>query len=113
MTEDLKLTKARQTGVKVLAIVAAVLGAAAATIAFMRGGQVVMIGASAGAFVALAFYAFRLGGNLAARVSVTVAVIGQISLILASMAGHAWQLDVHMVFFAALAMLTLMTTMMV
>ncbi|WP_299423069.1 methyl-accepting chemotaxis protein [uncultured Shimia sp.] len=109
MTDDLKLTKARQTGVKVLAIVAAVLGVTATTIAFMRSGQLVVVGASAGVFAALAFYAFRLGGNLAARLSVTVAVIGQIAVILAAMAGHAWQLDVHMVFFAALAMLTLMT----
>ncbi len=109
MIDDLKLTKARQTGVKVLAIVAAVLGTVAAAIAFARSGQLVMIGASAGVFAALAFYAFRLGGTLAARVSVTVAVIGQIAVILAAMTGHAWQLDVHMVFFAALAMLTLMT----
>ncbi len=109
MNEDLKLQKSRQAGIKVLAVVAAVLGAMAAGIAITRGGNVLVIGTSAAALVGLAIYALKLGGNMAARLSVTVAGIGQITLILAAMTGHAWQLDVHMAFFAFLAVLTLLT----
>jgi len=109
MTEDLKLTKARQTGVKVLAVVGALMGAAAVGIAVARGGAVGAQAAASLALAALAYYATRLNGSLVARVSVTVAIMVQVTLVLAVMSGHPWQLDIHMIFFAVLAMLTLMT----
>lgn len=109
MTDDLKLTKSRQTGVKMLAIVGALMGAAAVGIAVARDGAIVTQAAASLGLAALAFYATRLDGNLAARISVTVAIVVQVTLVLAAMSGHAWQLDIHMIFFAVLAMLTLMT----
>ncbi|MFY0616393.1 methyl-accepting chemotaxis protein [Shimia sp.] len=108
MNEHPKLIQSRKTGVKVLAAIAVILGALAGGMAVMNGGNVPMLGGAAAALAGLGFYATRLGGNLAARLSVSVACSGQIMVILAAMAGHAWQLDVHMMFFAMLAMLSLM-----
>ena len=103
MIDDLKLTKSRQTGVKMLAIVSVLMGAAAVGIAVARDGAIEVQAAASLSLAALAYYAIRLNGSLAARVSVTVAMIVQITLVLAAMSGHAWQLDIHMVFFAVLA----------
>ncbi|MEH3117188.1 MAG: methyl-accepting chemotaxis protein [Methylorubrum populi] len=50
---------------------------------------------------------WRLAGNgLATRLTVAVAVVGMVSLLLDAAAGHSWQLDLHMYFFAALAVLS-------
>lgn len=46
------------------------------------------------------------GDGLATRLTVAVAVIGTVSLLLKAAEGHAWQLDLHMYFFAALAVLS-------
>src|SRR5258708_890056 len=53
--------------------------------------------------------AWRVAGStaLATRLVVAVAFIGMIGLLLEQMAGHPWQLDIHMYFFAALAMLAI------
>jgi methyl-accepting chemotaxis protein len=51
--------------------------------------------------------AWQIAGStaLSTRLVVAVAFIGMIALLLQQMAGHAWQLDIHMYFFAALAVL--------
>jgi methyl-accepting chemotaxis protein len=51
--------------------------------------------------------AWRIAGGtaLSTRLVVAVALIGMIALLLAQLQGHPWQLDVHMYFFAALAIL--------
>jgi methyl-accepting chemotaxis protein len=46
-----------------------------------------------------------LGSVLATRLIVAVATVGMVSLLVFEMAGQAWQLDLHMYFFAALAIL--------
>jgi len=53
--------------------------------------------------------AWRVAGStaLATRLVVAVAFIGMIGLLLEQMAGHPWQLDIHMYFFAALAVLAI------
>ncbi|MDA5556790.1 methyl-accepting chemotaxis protein [Shimia sp. MMG029] len=108
MIEHPKLTQSHQTGVKVVAIVTALLGALAFGVAIVRGGNFVALGGASAVLVGLSVYAMRLQGNLAARLSVAVASSGQIMVLLAAMAGHAWQLDIHMMFFAMLAVLTVM-----
>ena len=45
------------------------------------------------------------GDALPTRLIVAVALIGMVALLVLEMAGHPWQLDIHMYFFAALAML--------
>ena len=58
-------------------------------------------------FLALGWVATRRGG-LHARLGVSFAVIGQPIALTTAFAGHAWQLDMHMAFFAALATLILL-----
>ena len=48
---------------------------------------------------------WRSGSGLATRLTVGVAVVGMVSLIVSELAGHPWQLDAHMYFFATLALL--------
>ncbi|MFD2264982.1 methyl-accepting chemotaxis protein [Lacibacterium aquatile] len=43
--------------------------------------------------------------GFAARCAVAVGLIGQISAVLWGLSGHAWQVDIHMAYFAALAVL--------
>jgi len=44
-------------------------------------------------------------GGQATRLTVAVALTGSVSLLVAAFAGKAWQIDMHMAYFAALAML--------
>ena len=49
---------------------------------------------------------WRVTGNgLNTRLFAAVALVGMVSLIVGELAGHAWQIDTHMYFFAALAMI--------
>ena len=45
------------------------------------------------------------GSAPSTRLIVAVALVGMVALLVLEMAGHPWQLDIHMYFFAALAML--------
>ncbi|MCJ2028171.1 methyl-accepting chemotaxis protein [Methylobacterium sp. J-043] len=50
---------------------------------------------------------WRLNGDgLATRLTVSVAMVGMVALLLDAASGHSWQLDLHMYFFAALAVLS-------
>ncbi|HEU0145832.1 MAG TPA: methyl-accepting chemotaxis protein [Bradyrhizobium sp.] len=58
------------------------------------------------AMAAAATVSWRSAGNtLSTQLIVAVALMGGISTLVYQMSGHAWQIDVHMYFFAALAML--------
>jgi methyl-accepting chemotaxis protein len=46
-------------------------------------------------------------GGAATRMSVSVALMGSISLLVAGMSGKPWQVDIHMAYFAALAALVI------
>jgi methyl-accepting chemotaxis protein len=60
----------------------------------------------AAALAGAATLSWRTAGSvLSTRLIVAVALIGMVSLLLLVMAGHRWQLDIHMYFFAALAVL--------
>lgn len=50
----------------------------------------------------------RRGGGPMARAGAAVALVGQVMLLTAALAGHPWQVDSHMVYFAALATLVLL-----
>src|ERR1700744_3936019 len=45
------------------------------------------------------------GNDLSTRLVIAVALMGQVSVFTYQLAGHAWQADMHMYFFAALACL--------
>jgi len=52
--------------------------------------------------------AWRTGGHGSAGRSLTgVALMAQVSMLVAAMGGHAWQIDMHMAYFAALALLVI------
>jgi methyl-accepting chemotaxis protein len=58
------------------------------------------------ALAAVATIGWRLDPTaLGLRLVVAVALVGQISLIVFEMSGHPWQVDIHMYYFAALAIL--------
>ena len=63
-------------------------------------------GLTAAAFAAVPSMCWlRMGTSLATRLTVGVSLVGTVSLVLAQMGGNPWQLDSHMAFFVALAML--------
>ena len=58
-------------------------------------------------FASLATVTWLWAGGPALRVTIGVALLAQISLMLASMNGQSWQVDVHMYYFAAVALLAI------
>ncbi|SFL17062.1 methyl-accepting chemotaxis protein [Methylorubrum salsuginis] len=78
-----------------------------AGIALWRGGAAMAEGLTALGLAAAATATWRMRGEvLATRLTVAVALVGMVALLLQAMAGHPWQLDLHMYFFAALAVLS-------
>ena len=98
------LITARRVGMKVVLASTIALAVIPPLVALLRGGSVAGFGASAGGLALLACLIAREGGALA-RLSASAALLGEVMLITASLAGHAWQLDSHMIYFAAMAVL--------
>lgn len=75
-------------------------------VTLLVGGPAILITAAtalcAGAATAACLFA---PSRLAVRLTIAVAFVGVISLLLAAMAGHAWQVDIHMYYFVAVALL--------
>ncbi len=77
-----------------------------AAIATILGNSGVAPGASAFALAAAALLAYRLwGAATQTQLMIATALIGQVSILVASFAGHPWQPDIHMYYFAVLALL--------
>jgi methyl-accepting chemotaxis protein len=70
--------------------------------AWLAGTPVWLAGGISAAFSAAALAALSAGGAVA-RIAAAQAVIGQSIALTAAFAGHPWQVDMHMTFFAALA----------
>ncbi|WP_116087549.1 methyl-accepting chemotaxis protein [Tropicimonas sp. IMCC34011] len=47
-------------------------------------------------------------GGATGRIAVALGVMGQLPLLTAALAGHAWQLDTHLIYFAVLAVLVIL-----
>jgi methyl-accepting chemotaxis protein len=78
----------------------------AVIIGMMRGADWVMPSTVMAAMAVAATFSWRSAGNsLSTRLVMSVALMGGASLLVFEMAGHAWQVDMHMYFFAALACL--------
>src|SRR5579872_3131609 len=72
------------------------------------GAPWLWLGLATLASAALATATWRLASSQAAiRVTNAVAYMATISLLLASMRGHPWQADIHMYYFAALALIAI------
>jgi len=71
----------------------------------LKGPWLAFGGAAAGvAAVATAAWKMDSGGQ-SARLAVSASLMAQVSLLVAAHGGHAWQIDMHMAYFAALAAL--------
>src|ERR1700761_5061111 len=75
-------------------------------IGLMRGmGWMLPVGLTM-AMAGAATLSWRMAGNeLSTRLIFAVALMGDVSVFTYQLAGHAWQIDMHMYFFAALACL--------
>jgi methyl-accepting chemotaxis protein len=75
-------------------------------VALAVGTDWVMPSLIATGLASAATWAWRAAGSaLSTRLIVAVALVGMVALLVLEMAGRPWQLDIHMYFFAALAML--------
>src|SRR5260370_42341661 len=74
----------------------------------MVGAPWAMLGSATLASAALATAAWRLASSQTAiRATIAVAYMATISLLLAGMKRHPWQADLHMYYFAALALIAI------
>ncbi len=96
------LAMARANGQKIILWCAAFLATIPPLIALLRGMSYVPYVASSSGLIVLALIAAR-GNGPVARLGVTTALMAVVMLITASLNGHPWQLDSHMLYFAALA----------
>ena len=75
-------------------------------ISLMRGMEWLFPVVLTAAMAAAATLSWRMSGNeLSTRLVIAVALMGDVSVFTYQLAGHAWQIDMHMYFFAALACL--------
>ena len=78
----------------------------AVTIGMMRGTDWLLSAALMVAMALAATVSWRASGNgLSTRLIFAVALMGDVSVLAFQLAGHPWQIDMHMYFFAALACL--------
>jgi methyl-accepting chemotaxis protein len=100
------LTILRETTSRALLVVLWLHAPVAVAIGIMRGTDWML---PAGLMVAMALAAtlsWRAAGNaLSTRLIFAVALLGEVSVFTFQFAGHPWQVDTHMYFFAALASL--------
>jgi methyl-accepting chemotaxis protein len=93
---------ARRRGHRLIAFGAAACGLMPPAGALLAGTSAVAAVAIALLFAGMALGALRLA-PAAGRMVSAIALVGQIGALTAALAGHPWQLDSHMFFFAALA----------
>jgi len=78
----------------------------AVTVGMMRGTEWLAPAALMAAMALAATVSWRVSGSgLSTRLVVAVALMGGVSVLVFQLEGHRWQIDVHMYFFAALALL--------
>jgi methyl-accepting chemotaxis protein len=77
-----------------------------AAVAYWLSGPWVMIGSGAVGCALVATALWRAGAQqVAIRATIAVAYVGEISLLLGAASGSAWQVDIHMYYFACVAMI--------
>jgi methyl-accepting chemotaxis protein len=77
------------------------------TVALVRGIDPFSAGLSTAGMAAAASLGWAaFGAGLATRLTVAVALMGSIGVLMAEAGGQPWQIDIHMYFFAGLALLT-------
>ncbi|OQW56532.1 MAG: chemotaxis protein [Proteobacteria bacterium SG_bin9] len=96
----------RETASKVLVALLWLHVPTAVAIGLVRGTDWMLPTGMMAALAIVATLCWRMSGNTpATRLIVAVALMGDVALLVYQMAGHPWQPDMHMYFFAALATL--------
>ncbi|MCU0901429.1 MAG: methyl-accepting chemotaxis protein [Cypionkella sp.] len=104
------LAQSRETASRGLMIAASAVFPAVVLAAFAAGNSLFLAPVIAALFLGLG-WAAQTQSDGTARLGTAIAVIGQAIGLTTAMAGHPWQLDMHMTFFAALAALVLLVDM--
>jgi methyl-accepting chemotaxis protein len=94
---------ARHAAARMLVLISWALLPVVCLAAWIAGNPIWIAGLLSAAFSAAALAALPAGGAVA-RIAAAQAVIGQSIALTAALAGHPWQIDMHMTFFAALAL---------
>ncbi|MFB9262876.1 methyl-accepting chemotaxis protein [Bradyrhizobium erythrophlei] len=101
-----ELTSLRDTASRILLVVLWLHVPVAVIIGVMRGADWLLPAAFTIAMALSATLSWRMTGNgLSTRLVFAVALMGGVSMFVYQCAGHPWQVDMHMYFFAALAFL--------
>ncbi len=102
------LDSQRQAGAKVTFLTTLLLAPAAVAAGAATGAPIGLLGAASVATAILAFVVSRTAGlSRTARSLSGVALMVQVSLLVAALGGHPWQIDMHMAYFATLALLVI------
>ncbi len=104
--ESSDLEKLRETTSKTLLVVLWLHVPVSVAISLGRGVDWLLPAAMMVALALAATLSWRAAGNgLSTRLVLAVALMGSVSVFAFQLAGHPWQIDIHMYFFAALACL--------
>ncbi|MBC7167240.1 methyl-accepting chemotaxis protein [Phenylobacterium sp.] len=105
-SQTVTLDAQRAFGAKVITVLCWLFVPLVAIAAATHGGPWLALGLSASALAGAATLLARLDREgVAGRAALSVALMGGVSLLVAAYAGQAWQIDIHMAYFAALATL--------
>src|SRR5579883_3388484 len=105
-TESQDLNTLRETASRILLVVLWLHAPVCLAISLMRGTSWLLPIMLTVAMAAAATLSWRAAGNgLSTRLIFAVALMGGVSIFTFQLSGHAWQTDMHMYFFAALACL--------
>ncbi len=105
-TESHDLNALRETTSRILLVVLWLHAPVCLAISLMRGTSWLLPIMLTVAMAAAATLSWRAAGNgLSTRLIFAVALMGDVSIFTFQLSGHAWQTDMHMYFFAALACL--------
>jgi methyl-accepting chemotaxis protein len=102
------LDSQRRAAAKATMAFTLVLAPAAVVAGLVTGAPLVALGGSAAACAVMAMVVSRTAGeSRAARALSGVILMAQVSLLVAAVGGHPWQIDMHMMYFAAAAILVM------
>lgn len=108
MTTQTKLSEFQRGPLRLLAIMTVLTSIPPVVVAWLLGANAAIFAIASVGLSVIAIACYRLGLTLPSRLGVSIALVGQCAIFTAAFAGHAWQIDSHMAFFAALAVISLL-----
>ena len=96
----------RRAGARLIALLTALMVPVVIAAKLILGGGFLALGIASAGVALLGGLALRMNAaGSTGRALSGVALMAQVSLLVAAVDGHAWQIDMHMAYFAALALL--------